>query len=192
MEKLMARGTRFLVVGGVASILFGLIVAFWPGLSLLALVVLFGAFSFVYGLMGLGVGLELVAHRSTEWVPYILGGLAGIAIGAVTFFYPGITALALVYLIAAWAIVIGIFETIAAIDLHGKVNGAFWYGLAGVLSVAFGVLVAIYPGSGALAIVWMIGFYAFLTGVLRLVAAYRIHGLETKLTKVSTPAAQAH
>ncbi len=191
MEQAMSRGVRFLVVAGGLGIVFGLVVALWPGLSLIALVSLFGAFSFIYGLLGLGLGLNLMAHRSSQWVPYILGGLGGIAVGAVTFFYPGITALALVYLIGAWAVVTGIFEVIAGIDLRGQVNGAFWFGLAGVLSVLFGVMVALFPGAGALAILWLIGFYSIVTGAMRLVAAYRIHGLEAAL-KPAAPAVHAN
>ena len=167
----------FLAFGGAAAIAFGVIVLVWPGVSLFALTTLFGAFAFVYGAFAVGAGLNLVAHRSTDWVPYVLGGLAGVAIGVVTFLQPGITALTLVYFIAGWAIVIGAFEIIGAIGLNGEVKGAAWLGVAGGLSVVFGVMVEIRPGSGALAIVWLIGFYSVLVGVMRLVAAYRIRSM---------------
>jgi uncharacterized membrane protein HdeD (DUF308 family) len=152
----------------------------WPGISLVAMIALFGAFAFVYGVFVLASGLNLLAHRSTDWVPYVLGGLAGIAIGAATFFRPGITALALVYLIAAWAVVTGVLEIVAAVDLRGEIKGEWLLGLAGVLSILFGVLVAIRPGAGVLAILWLIGVYAIATGIMRLVFAYRLHtGAET-------------
>jgi Short repeat of unknown function (DUF308) len=92
------------------------------------------------------------------------GGLAGVAIGAVTFLRPGITALALVYLIAGWAIITGVFEVVAAVDLHSEVRSSWWLGITGVLSILFGALIGIQPGAGVLAILWVIGFYAILAG----------------------------
>jgi uncharacterized membrane protein HdeD (DUF308 family) len=111
----------------------------------------------------------------------LLGGLGGIAIGVVTFFRPGITALALVFLIAAWAIVTGVFEVVTGIEFTGQIKGSWTLWLAGLLSVAFGVLIAVNPGSGVLAILWLIGFYAILGGILRLVFAYRMRNDRTRL-----------
>ena len=175
MDKALSRGSRYLGLAGVAAIVFGVICLVWPGVSLLALTALFGAFAFVYGAFAVGAGLNMVAHRSTDWVPYVLGGLAGVAIGAVTFFYPGLTALTLVYFIAAWAIITGVFEIMAGIDLRGEVSGAVWLAVSGALSVVFGAVVAIWPGTGALAILWLIGIYAILGGGMRLFAAYQIY-----------------
>src|SRR5439155_25679589 len=126
--------------GGLAVIAFVAVVLIWPGISLLALVALFGAFALVYGLIFLAQGLNLVAERRTGWVPYVVGGLAGVAIGAITFFRPGVTALVLVYYIAAWAIVTGIFEIVAAVDLDGEARGGRLLALTGVVSIVFGVL----------------------------------------------------
>jgi len=178
VERFLARNSRLLVFGGLAAIAFGAVVLIWPGISLLALVALFGAFALVYGLIFLAQGLNLVAERRTGWVPYVVGGLAGVAIGAITFFRPGVTALVLVYYIAAWAIVTGIFEIVAAVDLDGEARGGWLLALTGVVSIVFGVLVAVRPGSGALAILWLIGIYALVTGVIRLVAAYRVHAVQ--------------
>ena len=175
MDKALSRGSRYLGLAGVAAIVFGVICLVWPGVSLLALTALFGAFAFVYGAFAVGAGLNMVAHRSTDWVPYILGGLAGVAIGAVTFFYPGLTALTLVYFIAGWAIITGVFEIMAGIDLRGEVSGAVWLAVSGALSVVFGAVVAIFPSTGALAILWLIGIYAILGGGMRLFAAYQIY-----------------
>ncbi len=175
MDKALSRGSRYLALAGVAAIVFGVICLVWPGVSLLALTALFGAFAFVYGAFAVGAGLNMVAHRSTDWVPYVLGGLAGVAIGAVTFFYPGLTALTLVYFIAGWAIITGVFEIMAGIDLRGEVSGAVWLAVSGALSVVFGAVVAIFPSTGALAILWLIGIYAILGGGMRLFAAYQIY-----------------
>jgi uncharacterized membrane protein HdeD (DUF308 family) len=175
MDKALKRSARYLAFGGVAAIVFGAIVLVWPGISLVALTALFGAFALVYGALAVASGLNLLAHKRTDWVPFVLGGLVGVGIGVVTFFRPGITALALVYFIAIWAIMTGVFEIVAAIDMHGEVNGAYWIGIAGALSILFGGIVAIWPGAGALAILWLIGIYAIVGGIIRLVAAYRIH-----------------
>jgi uncharacterized membrane protein HdeD (DUF308 family) len=176
---------------GVAAIAFGVIALAWPNLTFVALLALFGAFALIEGAFTLGAGLNLVAERQTSWVPYLIGGLAGIAIGAVTFLWPGITALTLVYLIAFWAIIIGIFEFIAALELAGELQGDWMLGLAGILSVAFGVLVALDPRSGALSVIWIIGLYAILAGVTRLVLAYRMRGTETKVQTAFQPS-QGH
>ena len=181
LDKAVTRSWRYLVLAGVASVVFGAITLLNPGISLVALTALFGAFTFVFGAFGLAGGLDMLAHRSTEWVPYVLGGLAGLAIGAVTFFRPGLTDLALIYFIAAWAIIVGVYQIIAALDLWGVVKGAAWLALSGALSIVFGALVAIQPGSGALAILWLIGLYAILAGVSQLVAAYRIRSVQMEV-----------
>ncbi len=183
MERAISRSAVYLGVAGVASIAFGAITLFWPGVSLVVLTALFGAFALVYGAFALASGLNLLAHRSTDWVPYVLGGLVGVVVGVVTFFAPGLTDLTLIYLIAAWAIIVGVFEIIASLDLRDVVKGAGWLTASGVLSIAFGVLVAARPGTGALAILWLIGAYAILGGATRLYAAYRIHGVESDVKR---------
>lgn len=181
MDKALTRSARFLAVGGLAAIVFGAIVLRWPGISLVALTALFGAFAFVYGTFAVGAGLTLLAHKSTEWVPYMLGGAAGILIGVVTFVHPGVTVLVLTYLIAAWALVIGVVEIMGAIDLWGEVPGTLWMAVGGALSIIFGGLVAFWPGAGLMAILWLIGFYAILSGIFRLVASYRIHQFHSQV-----------
>ncbi len=179
LERAISRSAVYLGVGGVASIAFGAITLFWPGISLVALTALFGAFTLVYGAFALASGLNLLTHRSTEWVPYVLGGLAGVVVGVITFFDPGLTDLTLIYVIAAWAIIVGVFEIIASLDLRDAVKGAGWLTASGVLSIAFGVLVAARPGTGALAILWLIGIYAIVGGATRLYAAYRMHRVDS-------------
>jgi uncharacterized membrane protein HdeD (DUF308 family) len=178
MDRALTRSSRLLALEGVAAIVFGIVVLIWPGITLVGLLALFGAFALVSGALVLAAGLNLLAHRRDDWVPFVLGGLAGIIVGAVTFLRPGITVLALVYLIAAWAIITGVFELVAAVDLHGETRGEWWLTIAGLLSILFGALVAIRPGPGALAILWLIGIYAILAGVVRLVFAYRVHNVQ--------------
>jgi uncharacterized membrane protein HdeD (DUF308 family) len=179
MEKAMSRSAVYLGVSGVAAIVFGAIALFLPGITLVVLTVLFGVFALVSGLLALGSALNLLAHRSTEWVANLLGGLAGVVIGGAALLYPGLTDVALVYLIAGFAIVVGGFELIGSLQLRGAIGGAGWLAVAGVLSLVFGVLIATaQPAAGALAIVWLIGVYAVVTGVSRLFGAYHMYRTE--------------
>jgi len=187
MYEALVRNTRLLALQGVAAIAFGVIALVWPSLTFVALLGLFGAFAFISGAFTLGAGLNLMTERSTSWVPYVLGGIAGIAIGAVTFLHPGFTALTLVYVIAFWAIIVGVFEVVAALDLAGQLDGDWMLALSGILSVAFGTLVAIYPRSGALSIIWIIGLYAIFAGVTRLVLAYHLHSGEDEVKSALQP-----
>ena len=189
-ERAMSRSALYLAIAGVVSVVFGAVTLFWPGITLAALTALFGGFALVYGALALGSGLNLLAHRSTEWVPYIVGGMAGVVLGGVTFVSPGLSELTLVYLIAGWAVVVGLFEIIASIEARGLVKGAGWLTASGALSVLFGALVAFRPGSGALAILWLIGIYAVLGGGMRLYAAYQIQRAERDVRPVAR-AAQA-
>ena len=181
MEKGLTRMSRLLAAGGVASIVFGAVVLFWPGISLLALTSLFGAFAFVYGSFAVGTGLYLAAHKSSDWAPYVAGGLAGVIIGIITFLSPAVTDLTLVYLIGAWAFVIGVFQIVAAIDGWKELPGAAWVGVSGLLSVLFAIITAFRPGASMLAILWVIAFYAIAAGVSQVVAGYRIHQFQGKV-----------
>ena len=181
MDQAITRSSRLLGLAGVAGIIFGIAALVWPGITLVVLVALFGAFALVTGVFTLVAGLDFATERVSHWVPMVFAGLAGIAIGIFTFFNPGITALALVFLIAVWAILIGIFEVVTGIEFTGQVRGSWTLWLAGLLSVAFGVLIAVNPGSGALAIIWLIGFYAILAGVLRLTFAYRMRNGKNRI-----------
>jgi uncharacterized membrane protein HdeD (DUF308 family) len=105
----------------------------------------------------------------------LLAGILGIVAGIVAAVWPGITALVLLILIAAWAIVTGVFEIVAAYRLRDQINGEALLALGGALSIAFGVLALLMPSAGALAIVWLIGAYAIATGIVLLIAAYRLY-----------------
>jgi uncharacterized membrane protein HdeD (DUF308 family) len=185
MDQAITRSSRLLALGGIAAVLFGIVALVWPGITLIALVVLFGAYAIVGGVLTLISGIDLATEHARHWVPMVFSGLFGIAIGVLTFFRPGITALALVYLIAVWAIVTGILEFAAGVEFTGRVKGSWALWLGGLASVAFGVLVALRPGSGALAIVWLIGFYAIVLGVTRMVFAYRVRSDASEIKSVA-------
>jgi uncharacterized membrane protein HdeD (DUF308 family) len=113
----------------------------------------------------------------------ILGGLVGIATGVLTFIWPRVTALVLLYFIAAWAIITGVFEVVAAIWLRKMIKGEWFLALGGILTLFFGVLLAILPIPGALAITWLIGIYAMIIGVLLIILAFRVRSLGNKFTR---------
>jgi uncharacterized membrane protein HdeD (DUF308 family) len=163
-----------LALSGVVGVIFGIVALVWPNITLLVLLALFGAYALVTGALSVGYGINFATHGAQHWVPMVLGGVAGILIGVLTFFRPGITALAFVFVIAAWAILTGVFEMVAGIELTGMVKSAWTLWLSGLVSVAFGVLIAVRPSSGALALIWIIGIYAILGGLVRLFAAYRV------------------
>ena len=169
-------------VRGVAAIIFGVLALIWPGQTLQALVLVFGAFALVDGIFAVIVGIA--SRRYFErWWAVLLEGVAGVVIGLVTFFWPNITGLALLYLIAAWALITGIFEIVAAIQLRRVITGEWMMILGGLLSIIFGVLLFVFPSAGAISLVWVIGIYAIVFGILEIVFAYRLHALLRELDK---------
>ncbi|MBX5493540.1 MAG: HdeD family acid-resistance protein [Chloroflexi bacterium] len=164
-----------LLVRGVIAVLFGILAFIWPGLTLLALVLLFGIYTLADGLLALWLTF-VAAREQRRWWPFLVEGIAGVAAGILTFIWPGITALVLLYIIAAWAIVTGILEIIAAIRLREVIEGEWLLGLGGVLSILLGVLLAAQPAAGALALVWLIAAYAVVFGVVLIALALRVRG----------------
>jgi uncharacterized membrane protein HdeD (DUF308 family) len=181
----LSRTWWMLAVRGVAAVIFGLLALIWPQITLLALVLVFGAYALVDGVFSLVAaarGREL-AGGSRGWL--ILEGLLGIAAGIVAIVWPDITALALLWVIAAWAVVTGVLEIVAAIRLRRVLDNEWLLIVAGALSVVFGLILIIWPGSGAIGLVWLIGIYAIAFGIVLLGLALRLRGLGRRLT---TPA----
>ena len=177
------------LVRGIAAILFGIVALVWPGTTLEVLVLFFGAYALVNGLFTFVSGLMATeADAGLRWA-LVLSGSVGVIIGLVTFFWPGITASVLLAFIIAWAIVTGLFEIVAAIRLRAVIDNEWLYILSGAASVIFGVLATIYPNSGALSIIWMIGVYAIVAGVLLVAFAFRVRSLGTTLNNLSNSAA---
>jgi uncharacterized membrane protein HdeD (DUF308 family) len=161
-----------LALRGLVAVLFGMLAFMWPGATLITLVWLFGAFALVNGV------LSLVLAAKTKGYPkvgsLILGGLLGILAGLLAFVMPGITALGLLILIAAWAIVTGIMELVAAVRLRKIINNEWLLVLAGIASVVFGILLLFQPAAGALVLIWWIGAWALLSGILLMILAFRM------------------
>ena len=162
-----------LALRGLVAVLFGVLAFMWPGATLITLVWLFGAFALVNGILSL-----VLAAKTPKGYPkvgsLIFGGLLGILAGLLAFVMPGITALGLLILIAAWAIVTGLMELVAAVRLRKIINNEWLLVLAGIASVVFGVILLFQPAAGALALIWLIGAWAFVFGILLMILAFRM------------------
>jgi uncharacterized membrane protein HdeD (DUF308 family) len=162
---------------GLAGILFAVITFVSPAISLAALVLLFGAYAFADGVLSI---VSAVRRRGADrWWVLLLQGVVGIGAGVITLLLPGITALALLFVVAAWALVTGALQIAAAIRLRKVMSGEWLMALGGILSIALGVLLIAFPGPGALALVIWIGAYAFVFGILLLVLGFRLRGLRS-------------
>lgn len=179
----LARNWGAIAIRGVAAIIFGLLTFLMPGLTLAALVLLFGAYALVDGVFSI---IAAVRRRAGDppWWALLLEGVVGIAAGIVTFALPGLTAVTLIYVIAAWAIVTGVLEVAAAVRLRRQLSGEWRLVLSGILSIVFGVLMMMAPGAGALAMMLWIGAYAIVFGVLLLALAFRLRRAHVQLRDV--------
>ena len=162
-----------LALRGVAAVLFGILAFVLPLVTLTALAFLFAAYAFLDGVLNIVAAVKGV-QRSERWWVLLLEGIAGIAAGVITVAWPGITVLVLLYLVAAWAVVTGILEIMAAIRLRRYITGEWLLALTGIASVLFGLLLAIVPSAGALVIAWWIGAYVLVFGILMLALAFRL------------------
>ena len=166
------------VLRGLVGVLFGLLTLFSPGMALASLVYAFGFYAIADGVFNIVAAFRRnnATADSQPWWALLVSGIVGILAGFTALFYPGITAIALVYVIAAWAVVTGILEIAAAIRLRRHVQGEWLLALTGVMSVVFGVFIAIFPGPGALAILAWIGAFATIYGILLIALGFRLRG----------------
>ena len=168
-----------LAIRGVIAILFGLAALLRPGIALAALILLFGAYALVDGVFAI-VGVFGGTRGGTPRWLLLLEGVVSILAGFIAFIYPGLTAIALLYLIAAWAVVTGVAEIATAIRLRQEIRGEWALILGGILSVIFGLLLAVLPGVGILSLIWLIGAYAIVFGVLLLITAFQVRGRDNR------------
>ncbi len=172
VATILSRGWWRLLLRGMAAIVFGVLTWLRPGISLAALVLLFGAYALADGI--LSVWTAIAGRRDQEyWWVLLLGGLLGIGVGLLTFYVPGLTALGLLFYIAIWAIGRGVLEIVAAIRLRKEIKGEWLLILGGLASVLFGALLMARPGAGALALLWLIAAYAVLYGIVLEVLAFK-------------------
>ena len=165
-----------LMLRGIAAILFGVLAFIWPQITLAALVFLFGAYALVDGVFSIMAGFKTHGENKRWWL-LLITGLLSVAAGVFAFAIPAMTAWILLVLIASWAIVTGAFQIAAAIQLRKHITGEWFLVLSGVLSILFGAALLYNPVAGALAVVWLIGAYAIMFGILLLALGFKLRGL---------------
>ena len=180
MLKQLTHNWWAVLLRGVVAILFGAIALVWPGLTLEVLVLFFGAYVLVDGVFAI---IAALTHRTghDRWWVLLLEGLVGIAAGIITFFLPGVATLALIYIIALWAIVTGVLEIIAGIGLRKEIQGEWLLAISGIVSLGLGVLLLVFPSAGEVTIIWLIGVYASLFGLMLLGLGLRLRRLGTAM-----------
>ena len=179
MNDMLANNWWAVALRGVVAILFGIAAFAMPFVTMLSLVVVFAAFSFVDGVFGIIMSVR-GARKGERWIWLLLSGILGIVASAVAVLWPGITVLAFVILVAAWALVSGTFMLISAFRLkidHGRV----WLVIGGIASIVFGILLVISPFIGALVLTFWTGAHALVLGATLLVLAYKLRSQRTGL-----------
>jgi uncharacterized membrane protein HdeD (DUF308 family) len=176
MDSRLSLNWSALAIRGVIAIAFGIIAFLLPGLTLGALILLFAAYAIVDGVSHVITGIRQRSGDRPDGL-MILGGIVGIAVGVIAVILPGVTALFLLALIGAWAIVTGAAEIDAANRLRKAISGEWLLALQGIISIAFGLYVWLFPGAGALAVVWLIAAFAIASGVILLMLAFRMRSL---------------
>jgi uncharacterized membrane protein HdeD (DUF308 family) len=176
----LTRTWWILAVRGVAAVIFGLLALIWPQITLLALVLVFGAYALVDGVFALVAAVRgrlLAGGRGG----LLLEGLLGVGAGIVTLIWPDITALALLWVIPFWAVLTGVLEIVTAVRLRRVLANEWLLILAGFLSIVLGLILMIWPRSGAVGLVWLIGSYAIAFGIMLLGLAFRLRRLGRRL-----------
>lgn len=180
VADILGQRWMFVLVRGIAAIAFGVLTWIRPGLSLATLVFFFGAYALFDGILATTTAIEGRDEQEHWWL-LLLAGLVGVGIGILTFITPGVTAIALLFYIAVWAIARGVLDIAVAIRVRKEVDGEWRLILCGLASVAFGVLLMVRPGAGALTALWLIGSYAVAFGVLLVLLAFKVRALGQRL-----------
>ncbi|HMA06386.1 MAG TPA: DUF308 domain-containing protein [Ramlibacter sp.] len=182
MGTILSRNWWVLLLRGLAAIAFGVLAWLQPGVSLAVLILLFGAYAMADGILGVWTAIAGF-DENDHWGVLLLGGLVSVGVGVLTFLVPGITALALLFYIAAWAIAKGVLEIVAAIRLRKELEGEWLLILGGLASVLFGVFLMAQPGRGAVALIWLIATYAVVFGILLVLLAFKVRTFGGRATR---------
>jgi uncharacterized membrane protein HdeD (DUF308 family) len=181
----IARNWWVFLVRGICAVVFGILAFAMPGITLAALVIVFGIYAIVDGVACIVLG-NSADELGGRWWGMILAGILGVIAGILTFAWPAITAVVLLAFIAAWAIVRGIFEIYAAVEFRSMISDEWLVILSGICSIIFGALVIAKPLAGALAVVWIIGIYAIIFGSFSMAIGFRLHSMK-KVLKGRSP-----
>jgi len=171
----VARNWWMWLIRGIAAVIFGILAFTWPGLTWFTIAILFGAYALVDGIFAI-VAAVRAAESHQKWWPFLLEGIVGIVIAAITWYDVRITISALYLTIAAWAFLTGILELVAAVQLRKHISNEIWLIVGGLASIAFGVLMILYPLIGALTIIYIIAAYAIVFGIIMIGFSLRLRG----------------
>jgi uncharacterized membrane protein HdeD (DUF308 family) len=171
------------LIRGILAVALGILMPLFPGAAIFTIAILFGAYAFVDGIVAIAAAIRM-NHADLNWIWLVVEGVLGIIVGALTFFYPGITALFLVYLFGGWAVATGVLTIVSAIRLRKVISNETLLIVLGVLSVAAGIVIFWAPISGVFAIVWIVSVYALLTGVFFIWLALRLRRLPDVAAKI--------
>lgn len=175
MASPLAKNWWAIALRGALGILFGILAFALPGVTLLSLVIVFSAYAIVDGVFAIVAAVRALRHHES-WILFLLEGVAGIVAGVLAWMWPQITILVFVMLVAAWALLTGVLMLLAAFRL-GADHGRWWFALGGLASVIYAGLLVLWPGVGAVVLMWWIGAYAFIFGVAMLIAAFHVRRL---------------
>jgi uncharacterized membrane protein HdeD (DUF308 family) len=176
LATILSRAWWMLLLRGLVAIAFGALAWLQPGISLATLVLLFGAYTMADGILGIWTALTGRKEHEHWWV-LLLGGLLGTGVGILTLLAPGVTALALLFYIAVWAVATGVLQIVAAIRLRKEIEGEWLLVIGGLATVVFGVFLMANPGVGAVSLIWLIATYAIASGILLVLLAFKVRTL---------------
>ncbi|MEV1241973.1 HdeD family acid-resistance protein [Nonomuraea sp. NPDC050022] len=170
MEQI-ARNWWLVLIRGILAVIFGILALIWPAITLLVLVVFFGSYAIVSGLVSV---FSAFRHGTDSRVWLIISGILGILAGIIAFVWPGKTALVLLFVIAFWAILSGASEIVAGVQMRKVIENEWMLIIGGILSIVFGVLLLVWPGAGLLTLVWLVGIFAILYGIAMIVLSFEV------------------
>jgi uncharacterized membrane protein HdeD (DUF308 family) len=183
-ESDLSKNWWVVLLRGVLAIAFGVLTFAQSGLTLAALVAIVGAFALIEGVMA-SVSSIRVRRIDRDWWVLLMEGLFGVAIGLITFLNPAVTVLALLFYIATWAMTLGALRIVSAVRLRRVIHGELWLILSGVISIGFGILMLLFPGAGALALVTYIGAWAMVSGAALVLLSFRLRSLHRGMMTTS-------
>jgi uncharacterized membrane protein HdeD (DUF308 family) len=172
----LVRNWSLVLLRGLAGIIFGIVAFLRPGVAVATLILVFGAYAFLNGVLAI---VALLGRREggRPWPTLLVEAIVSLAAGLIALFRPGITAVGLLVVAAAWAFLMGIFEIMAAIRLRKLITGEWMLALSGVFSVALSVLLVAFPKAGLLTMIWWIGAYAIVFGVTLVALGLRLRSV---------------
>jgi uncharacterized membrane protein HdeD (DUF308 family) len=177
----LARWWWTFILRGVLAIAFGVVAFLSPPATIAALVLLFGAWALVDGVFHIAGAIQ-DRSRTRSWWLAVLEGVVSIIAGVLALAFPAFAALSLLLIISAWSIVTGVVKVVMAIRLREQITGELWLAIAGILSIVFGVLLFLFPTSGAITIVWIIGAFAIVFGISMIALGWRLRQIHQRVT----------